>query len=92
MQALVITLPDQTTQPYGAERRGEILGQLATTWGDRLRVGAPIRRYLNPTPQLFGGLGRMVLRVAMTIDDTEAVFGPAERLPAVPFWASWRAS
>ena len=87
VQALVITLPDQTTQPYGAERRGEILGQLAATWGDRLRVGAPIRRYLNPTPQLFGGLGRMVLRVAMTIDDTEAVFGPAERLPALPFWA-----
>jgi phosphatidylserine/phosphatidylglycerophosphate/cardiolipin synthase-like enzyme len=87
VQALVITLPDQTTQPYGAERRGEIIAKLATTWGDRLRVGAPIRRYLNPTPQLFGGLGRMVLRVAMTIGDTEAVVGPAERLPAVPFWA-----
>ncbi|HEY2659535.1 MAG TPA: phospholipase D-like domain-containing protein [Caulobacteraceae bacterium] len=87
IQALVITLPDQTTQPYGAQRRGEIIAKLATTWGDRLRVGAPIRRYLNPTPQLFGGLGRMVLRAAMTIDDTAAVVGPAERLPAVPFWA-----
>lgn len=87
VQALVITLPDQTTQLYGAERRGEIIAKLATTWGDRLRVGAPIRRYLNPTPQLFGGLGRMVLRVAMTIGDNEAVVGPAERLPAVPFWA-----
>jgi phosphatidylserine/phosphatidylglycerophosphate/cardiolipin synthase-like enzyme len=87
IQALVITLPDQTTQPYGAERRGEIIAKLATKWGDRLRVGAPIRRYLNPTPQLFGGLGRMVLRVAMAIGDTEAVVGPAERLPAVPFWA-----
>jgi len=87
IQALVITLPDQTTQPYGAERRGEIIAKLATTWGDRLRVGAPIRRYLNPTPQLFGGLGRLVLRFPMTKDDTAAVVGPAERLPAVPFWA-----
>jgi phosphatidylserine/phosphatidylglycerophosphate/cardiolipin synthase-like enzyme len=87
VQALVITLPDQTTQPYGAERRGEIIARLATTWGDRLMVGAPIRRYLNPTPQLFGGLGRMVLRFPMAIGDAEAVVGPAERLPAVPFWA-----
>ena len=88
VQALVITLPDQTTQPYGAERRGEIIAKLATTWGDRLRVGAPIRRYLNPTPQLFGGLGRMVLRAAITtLGNTEVVVGPAERLPAVPFWA-----
>lgn len=87
VQALIITLAEQTTQLYGAERRGEILGQLAAVWGARLRVGAPSRRYLNPTPQLFGGLGRMVLRFDMTIDDPEAVFGPAERLPAVPFWA-----
>ena len=88
IQALVITLPDQTTQPYGAERRGEIIAKLATTWGDRLWIGAPIRRYLNPTPQLFGGLGRMVLRAAITTTgNTQAPVGPAERLPAVPFWA-----
>jgi phosphatidylserine/phosphatidylglycerophosphate/cardiolipin synthase-like enzyme len=87
VRALVITLPDQTTQQYGAERRGAIIAQLLTTWGDRLFVGAPIRRYLNPTPQLFGALGRMVLRVKMAEGDTEAWFGPAERLPAVPFWA-----
>jgi phosphatidylserine/phosphatidylglycerophosphate/cardiolipin synthase-like enzyme len=88
IQALVITLPDQADQPYGAERRGEIIAQLATTWGDRLRIGAPMRRYLNPTPQLFGGLGRLVLRDAITtLDNTTITVGPAERLPAVPFWA-----
>jgi hypothetical protein len=79
IRALVITLPDQTTQLYGAERRGEIIAQLATTWRDRLFIGAPIRRYLNPTPQLFGALGRMVLRAPMAVGDTEAWLGPSER-------------
>lgn len=87
VKALVITLPDQTTQPYGAERRGEIIAALAATWGNRLLVGAPMRRYLNPAPQVFAGLGRMMLRADLAIGDTQAVIGPAERLPKVPFWA-----
>jgi phosphatidylserine/phosphatidylglycerophosphate/cardiolipin synthase-like enzyme len=92
VKALVITLPDQTTQPYGAERRGQIIARLATTWGDRLLVGAPIRRYLNPTPQVFAGLGRLVLRAALDADGdptgaAQGVIGPVERIPAFPFWA-----
>ena len=100
IKALVITVPNYPDQPYGGERRGEVIAALATTWGNRLRVGAPVRRYLNPTPQAFAGLGRMVLRAgpattdmttatttAIYSGDTEAFVGPAERVPATPFWA-----
>jgi phosphatidylserine/phosphatidylglycerophosphate/cardiolipin synthase-like enzyme len=87
VRALVITVPERADQPYGALRRGDIVHALAAAWGNRLRVGAPTRRYVNPSPYVFAGLGRMVLRLDMSTGDTEAVFGPADRLPAVPFWA-----
>ena len=87
VRALVITMPDRTDQPFGAERRGEVIAALQAAWGDRLRVGAPMRRYLNPSPNTYAGLGRLVLRQQLQVGDTEAVFGPSERVPGPPFWA-----
>lgn len=87
VKALLITVPERGDQPYGELRRGDVIHALAAAWGDRFRIGAPKRRYLNPSPQAFAGLGRMVLRAPMTTGDDEAYFGPAERIPPVPFWA-----
>ena len=87
IKALVVTLPAVPDQPYGGERRGEFIAKLQGSWGDRLWVGAPMRRYLNPTPEVSAGLGRMVLRDNLAIDADKAVVGPAERMPPPPFWA-----
>lgn len=87
IKALVVTLPAVPDQPYGGERRGEFIGALQGTWRDRLWVGAPMRRYLNPTPEVSAGLGRMVLRKRVVEGDTSAYVGPAERVPPPPFWA-----
>jgi phosphatidylserine/phosphatidylglycerophosphate/cardiolipin synthase-like enzyme len=86
-RALVITVPDRTDQPFGAERRGEIVARLRTTWGDRLRIGAPMRRFMDPTPSGTAGLGRFVLRANVAPGEDEMVFGPAVRIPKPPFWA-----
>ena len=83
----MVTLPAVPDQPYGGERRGEFIGALQGTWRDRLWVGAPMRRYLNPTPEVSAGLGRMVLRKRLVEGDTSAYLGPAERVPPAPFWA-----
>lgn len=87
IKALVVTLPAVPDQPYGGERRGEFIAALQQSWGERLRVGAPMRRYLNPTPEVFPGLGRMVLRDNLDASSPAAYVGPAERIPPLPFWA-----
>jgi phosphatidylserine/phosphatidylglycerophosphate/cardiolipin synthase-like enzyme len=87
IKALVVTLPAVPDQPYGGERRGEFINALQGSWGDRLWVGAPMRRYLNPTPEVSAGLGRMVLRDKLDLGADKAVVGPAERMPPPPFWA-----
>jgi phosphatidylserine/phosphatidylglycerophosphate/cardiolipin synthase-like enzyme len=87
VRALLVTVPDRTDQPFGAERRGEIIARLTAAWQDRFRIGSPMRRYLDPVPQNFAGLGRMLLRTNATSGDPEMVFGPAERMPKPPFWA-----
>ena len=87
VRALVVTLPDRPEQPLNALRRGDVIARLAAAWGERFRIGAPIRRFLNPTPGTFGGLGRLVLRQALARDDHELVVGPADRIPTPPFWA-----
>jgi phosphatidylserine/phosphatidylglycerophosphate/cardiolipin synthase-like enzyme len=84
---LVVTLVEDNGQLFGALRRNAIIHALAATWGQRFRIGTPLRRYMNPEPATFGGLGRMVLRTVANTADNEMVFGPAERCPAPPFWA-----
>jgi phosphatidylserine/phosphatidylglycerophosphate/cardiolipin synthase-like enzyme len=87
VRALLVTVPERTDQLFGGMRRGDIIHRLAEHWGERFRIGAPMRRYLNPQPGLFPGLGRMVLRGDITNADTELVLGPATAVPKPPFWA-----
>jgi phosphatidylserine/phosphatidylglycerophosphate/cardiolipin synthase-like enzyme len=87
LRGLVITLVQDNGQLFGALRRDDIIHRLAESWQERFRVGTPLRRYLNPEPGTFGGLGRMVLRMEAKVGDEELVLGPATRCPTPPFWA-----
>ena len=85
---LVVTIVEDNGQLLGGLRRNDVIGALVDAWGDRFRIGTPLRRYLNPAPATFGGLGRMVLRApVLSKSDETMVLGPSERCPAPPFWA-----
>jgi phosphatidylserine/phosphatidylglycerophosphate/cardiolipin synthase-like enzyme len=84
---LVVTLVEDNGQLLGGLRRNDVIHTLSQSWGDRFRIGTPLRRYLDPEPATFGGLGRMVLRKEVHPGDGVMVFGPGERCPAPPFWA-----
>ena len=77
---LVVSLVEDHGQPLGGLRRNDVIHTLTQSWGDRFRIGTPLRRYLDPEPATFGGLGRMVLRKDAQPGDDVMVFGPAERL------------
>ena len=87
VRALMITMPFATDQPYGQVRRAQVLDVLSTAWGGRLRVGAPLRRFLHEVPALTPGLGRLALTAALNPGDATASFGPPGKVPAPPFWA-----
>ena len=84
---LTVTLVEDNGQLLGELRRDYVYSQLAAAYGDRFRVGTALRRYLDPEPGTFGGLGRMVLRDQLLIGAGEMIVGPAERCPTPPFWA-----
>lgn len=84
---LMVTLVEDNGQLYGELRRDYVYAQLTAAYGDRFRVGTALRRYLDPDPGTFGGLGRMVLRDQLLIGTDEMIVGPAERCPTPPFWA-----
>ena len=84
---LMVTLVEDNGQLYGELRRDYVYAQLAGVYGERFHVGTALRRYLDPTPSTFGGLGRMVLRTGVLTGDVEIVVGPSERCPTPPFWA-----
>ena len=83
----MVTLVEDNGQLYGELRRDYVYAQLAGAYGERFRVGTALRRYLDPTPTTFGGLGRMVLRTDLLTGEVEIVVGPSERCPTPPFWA-----
>jgi phosphatidylserine/phosphatidylglycerophosphate/cardiolipin synthase-like enzyme len=85
--ALFITVPYQTDQPYGGQRRADVLNALQVAWGDRLLVGTPLRRFLHETPALTTNLGRMRLAADMTATAVTCSVGPLSHIPAPPFWA-----
>jgi phosphatidylserine/phosphatidylglycerophosphate/cardiolipin synthase-like enzyme len=84
---LIITVCMQNGQTFGPIRRTDVLAQLATAWGTRMRVGAPIRRFLNPTPAKTVNLGRCVLQEAITGSSPTITVGPTAHIPDPPFWA-----
>jgi phosphatidylserine/phosphatidylglycerophosphate/cardiolipin synthase-like enzyme len=84
---LIVTVIEDNGQLYGELRRDYVYAQLASVYGERFRVGTSLRRYLDPDPGTFGGLGRMVLRAEALAGADEIVVGPAARCPTPPFWA-----
>lgn len=84
---LIVTLVEDNGQLYGELRRDYVYSRLSAVYGDRFRVGTALRRYLDPTPGTFGGLGRMVLRAGVLIGDPQIIVGPTARCPTPPFWA-----
>jgi phosphatidylserine/phosphatidylglycerophosphate/cardiolipin synthase-like enzyme len=84
---LMVTLVEDNGQLYGELRRDYVYAQLTDAYGDRFRVGTALRRYLDPDPGTFGGLGRMVLTDDLPIGAEEMTVGPAERCPTPQFWA-----
>jgi phosphatidylserine/phosphatidylglycerophosphate/cardiolipin synthase-like enzyme len=88
VRALIITIPFSTDQPYGQDRRSQLLSALQARWGsDRMHVGTPLRRYLHETPALTTNLGRMALTAALTTGGATATLAPVVRLPPPPFLA-----
>jgi phosphatidylserine/phosphatidylglycerophosphate/cardiolipin synthase-like enzyme len=84
---LVVTLVEDNGQLYGELRRDYVYAQLTDAYGERFRVGTALRRYLDPDPGTFGGLGRMVLRADLETGADQMVVGPGERCPTPRFWA-----
>jgi len=85
-QALVITLCMQNGQTFGPIRRTDVLTKLAAVWGQKLKVGALVRRFLNPTPAKTVNLGRCVLAADIDANSPTISIGPKSHVPEPPFW------
>ena len=88
VRALVITLPPMADQPFGDIRKTSVLAKLVAKWGNRLKIGAPIRRYLSPTPANYANLGRTRLAEDMDLSERPIKIERDARIPQEPpFWA-----
>jgi phosphatidylserine/phosphatidylglycerophosphate/cardiolipin synthase-like enzyme len=86
-QALVITCCMQNGQIFGPIRRTQVFQTLRNAWGpDRIKIGALIRRHLNPTPATVVNLGRCVLINDIGSGDLTITVGPRAHVPNPPFW------
>ena len=92
---LVIVIPTSSDQLFGDIRRRAIFERLrdgrtpGTGWGDRMIVGAPVRRPVLADAGRVAAKGRLLLAEPLgdAGGDQEVVLGPRSRLPgAVPFW------
>jgi phosphatidylserine/phosphatidylglycerophosphate/cardiolipin synthase-like enzyme len=86
-KALIITVPIRTDQLYGPLRRTDIFAALAAKWKDRIRVGVPMRRFLDPAPELASNEGRCRLAKPLKAGEKEIALEPPGRVPDPPFWA-----
>lgn len=88
VRALFVTVPYQTDQPYGWRRRADVFAALRTKWGERFKLGTPVRRFLDVTPEgLVTNLGRARLASKLTATDATAELSPVAHLPNAPFFA-----
>jgi phosphatidylserine/phosphatidylglycerophosphate/cardiolipin synthase-like enzyme len=92
---LLIVIPTASDQVFGDIRRRELFERLRDDpatgrgWGDRMIVGALVRRPVLPDAGRVAAKGRLVLQEPLgpTGGAMEATFGPRSRLPGdVPFW------
>jgi phosphatidylserine/phosphatidylglycerophosphate/cardiolipin synthase-like enzyme len=85
-RALIITLCMQNGQVYGPIRRTQAIDKLQNAWGVRVKVGALVRRHLNPTPANFVNLGRCVLAEDIDANALSILVSPTSHVPDPPFW------
>jgi phosphatidylserine/phosphatidylglycerophosphate/cardiolipin synthase-like enzyme len=92
---LLIVIPTSSDQLFGEIRRREMFERLRDDpatgrgWGDRMIVGAPLRRPVLGDPGRVASKGRLSLLqpLGSAGGDTQATLGPRARLPGdVPFW------
>ena len=94
---LIIVIPSNADNTFGDIRRRELFERLRVGdeppsergWGDRLIVGAPMRRPVLADAGRIASRGRLVLQQALATNGDTVVLGPRSRLPPeVPFWLS----
>ncbi len=92
---LLIVIPTSSDQLYGDIRRREMFERLRADpatgrgWGDRMIVGALVRRPVLADPGRVASKGRLTLLepIGPAGGDTPITLGPRSRLPSdVPFW------
>lgn len=92
---LLIVIPSSSDQLFGDVRRREMFARLRDDpatgrgWGERMIVGAPLRRPVLANAGRVAAKGRLQLMapVAGTGGDTQLTLGPRARLPKdLPFW------
>lgn len=92
---LLIVIPSSSDQLFGDVRRREMFARLRDDpasgrgWGERMIVGAPLRRPVLANAGRVAAKGRLQLLapLAGSGGDTQVTLGPRARLPkAVPFW------
>ena len=84
---LVVLVPFLTDQPFGHTRRTFLFRRLREAWGDRVQIGAPLRRPVLGDPGTVASLGRVRLAGNVSAEDQIVSVLPQARLPrSGPFW------
>lgn len=92
---LVIVIPSNADNLFGDIRRRELFQRLRDDgdpasgrgWGDRLIVGAPMRRPVLADGGRIASRGRLILQAPLAANGDTVTLGPRSRLPPdVPFW------
>jgi phosphatidylserine/phosphatidylglycerophosphate/cardiolipin synthase-like enzyme len=92
---LLIVIPSSSDQLFGDVRRREMFSRLRDDpatgrgWGERMIVGAPLRRPVLANAGRVAAKGRLQLMAPIggSGGDTQVTLGPRARLPKdVPFW------
>lgn len=90
---LLIIVPSETDQPFGDIRRHYLFNRLLKPepegWGNRVLIGALLRRPILPNPGRIGSEGRCVLMQNVGPQDgtDTIIMGPQARIPkTAPFW------
>ena len=91
---LVILLPSIATidnQPFSRLRRDHGLARLRSpsAWGDRILVGAPMRRPVLPASNLLVSEGRCILMEELPELQEHIIIGPRARVPQSDLYWLW---
>jgi phosphatidylserine/phosphatidylglycerophosphate/cardiolipin synthase-like enzyme len=87
---LVVVMPSEPDQPLSTDRVFRVFDRLTDAWGERLYIGAPLRRpVLVPTGKT-SSVGRCVLVEDVPDAVTDQIFlGPPTRVPKTTPYFVW---